>query len=96
MRIGLDFDNTLTADATLWAAFVSLAKKLGHTVVIVTARRDTHENRADLQDFLESREFPDIPIVFTNLRSKVAHMKNAGMPVDIWVEDDPLTCALGH
>ena len=96
MRIGLDFDNTLTADPTLWAAFVSLAQKLGHSVVIVTARRDNHENRADLTDFLESREFPSIPIFYTNLGSKIAHMKKLGMPVDIWVEDDPLTCALGH
>lgn len=96
MRIGLDFDNTLTADPQLFAGFVNFAKSRGHSVVLVTARRDNHENRATVQDFLESAGFPEITAFYTGLKSKIAFMKQAGLPVDVWIEDDPLTCALGH
>lgn len=96
MRIGLDFDGTLTADPQLFAGIVGLAKARGHSVVLVTARRDNHENRAEVQDFLDSAGFPEILKFFTSHTSKIAYMKTAGFPVDVWIEDDPLTCALGH
>lgn len=96
MRIGLDFDGTLTADPVLFAGFVNFAKSRGHSVVLVTARLDTHENRATIDDFLASADFPEVTTFFTGLQSKIAYMKTAGMPVDVWIEDDPLTCALGH
>lgn len=95
MRIGLDFDGTITADPALFACFVIFAKSRGHSVVVVTARRDNHENKAEVQDYLESAGFPEITAFFTSHRSKVEFMKEAGMPVDVWIDDDPKTCALG-
>jgi uncharacterized HAD superfamily protein len=96
MFIGIDFDNTLTADADLWRSFIDLAKSRGHKVVIVTARRGTFENVDFIDEWLKENSLPEMPIYFTGLRSKVKHMEELGIKVDIWIEDDPLTCALGH
>ena len=41
MLIALDYDETYTADPVLWDRFIGDANDHGHTVWIVTARRDT-------------------------------------------------------
>lgn len=37
-----------------------------------------------------------LPVYFTGLSSKVEYAKRAGLAVDIWIDDDPKRCALGH
>lgn len=95
MLIAIDFDETLTADAALWRMFVATANVLGHRVVCVTARRDTEENRETLSEWMESHGI-DLTVYFTGLGSKVEFMLARGMKVDIWIDDDPRKCALGH
>jgi hypothetical protein len=93
--IAIDFDETLTADPSLWAAFIDLARGQGHIVCCVTARRDTDENREDIEDWMQEHRI-DLRTHYTSLASKVDFMKRRGFAVDIWIDDDPRKCALGH
>lgn len=95
MLIAIDFDETLTKDAALWLAFIDSAKALGHRCVCVTARRGTKENIDILDNWLSENRI-DIPVFYTNLGSKIEYMERIGNKVDIWIDDDPKRCALGH
>lgn len=95
MLIAIDFDDTLTADAALWREFILASIKLGHRVVCVTARRDTDDNFETINAWMHSHGI-DLRTYFTGLSSKVEHMKKLGLKVDIWIDDDPRKCALGH
>lgn len=95
MLIAIDFDETLTMDAELWRGFVDLCSAGEHSVVCVTARRDTDENRDTLSEWMESHGI-NLRVYFTGLGSKTDFMAKCGMKVDIWIDDDPRKCALGH
>jgi len=95
VRIAIDFDDTLTADPRLWSLFINEAYTLGHYVICVTARRDTEENNEIIDQFMEEWGI-DLPVYFTSLQSKVDYKKARGVQVDIWIDDDPKRCALGH
>ena len=82
MTIGLDYDQTYTADPGLWDAFIALAKSRGHEVVCVTSRQQTEENAAEC----------DIKGVFTYMTSGSAkswYMEQHGVKVDVWIDDSP-------
>ncbi len=91
----MDFDDTLTADAALSLAYLEATKKLGHRMVCMTARRDTEENRETIENWMVSH-CVRMPVYFTNLGSKVEYAKKIGLKVDIWIDDDPKRCAMGH
>ena len=95
MRIAIDFDDTLTMDAALWRIFIASCTSLGHSVICVTARRDTDDNNESISQWMRSHGI-DLRVYYTGLASKVEHMKKLNMPVDIWIDDDPKKCALGH
>jgi hydroxymethylpyrimidine pyrophosphatase-like HAD family hydrolase len=95
MLIAIDFDDTLTMDAALWRAFVDACKSLGHQVVCVTARRDTDDNNETIDSWMHSHGL-DLRVYYSALGSKVEYMKNRGLKVDIWIDDDPRKCAMGH
>jgi hypothetical protein len=93
--IAIDFDDTLTADTKLWWAFTCFAKALNHRVVCVTARRDTSENREIVSEWMQDNGI-ELQVYYSSLGSKVDYMKGRGLDVDIWIDDDPRKCALGH
>lgn len=95
MLIAIDFDDTLTADAELWRGFIESATALEHHVVCVTARRDTDDNRETIREWMNSHGF-DLFTYFTGLGSKVDFMEKRGLKVNVWIDDNPRTCALGH
>ena len=94
-RIAMDFDETLTAAPLLFKKFVSDVREFGWDIILVTARRDTFENNETVNQFLDEWDI-DLPVYFTSLQSKVDYMKQIGVEVDIWIDDDPKRCALGH
>jgi hypothetical protein len=94
--IAIDFDDTLTADAELWLDFVRKANTRGHYVVCVTARRDTAENREWIHSWMKDNRIVNLYTHYTGLGSKVDYMERIGVKVDIWIDDDPRKCALGH
>lgn len=95
MLIAIDFDDTLTADSQLWLKFIESAKSLGHRIICVTARRDTEDNNESIDRWMTMHGV-HLPVYYTGLRSKVEYMKSLGHKVDIWIDDDPKRCALGH
>lgn len=95
MNIAIDFDDTLTADAKLWEVFIDHARKLGHTVYCVTARRDTDDNRESIDEWMRMHGIK-LNVWYTGLQSKVEFMRAKGIKIDIWIDDDPRRCALGH
>ena len=94
MLIAIDFDRTIDRDPALWREFIRLAREAGHLVALVTARRQTADNVDLIDEWLAAQQI-DLPVYFTNLRSKVAHMAAIGLNVDIWIDDNPRTCAMG-
>jgi hydroxymethylpyrimidine pyrophosphatase-like HAD family hydrolase len=95
LLIAIDFDETLTRDAALWSHFISFAQTRGHRVVCVTARRPTEDNRETIDEWMQSHGI-DIPVYYSALGSKVHFMEKHGHKVDIWIDDDPRKCAMGH
>ena len=82
----LDFDDSYTADRDLWRHFISNALTRGHTVLCVTARYDTPENREDLADMYRMK----IPVYYTGHAAKIWYMKEIwGISPDIWIDDQP-------
>lgn len=78
----LDYDGTYTRDPALWDAFIAAAKAAGHRVLIVTCRRDTEENVADVK-------VEGCPVIFTRLGSKAECCAKRGTNIDVWIDDDP-------
>lgn len=95
LNIAIDFDGTLTADPFLWSGFIHTAREVGHKVFVVTARRDTEENREELKEWMEAHGIK-ASVLFSSLGSKIALMKDRGIRVDIWIDDDPATLVRGH
>jgi hypothetical protein len=93
--IAIDFDDTFTAAPVLWASFIKAAVLDGHRIYCVTARRDTDENREILESKFNEHSV-DIPIVFSNLGSKLWTMAQRGIKVNIWIDDAPHALVHGH
>lgn len=93
--IAIDFDDTFTASPLLFSRFITQAIQMGHRVYCVTARRDTDENRDALSEFF-SNHGVSIPIVFSNLGSKMWTMEQRGIKVNIWIDDAPHALVHGH
>ena len=95
MLIAIDFDDTLTADPVMFRTLIAVVESFGHRTICVTARRDTSENREWVSDWLKEHGI-DLYVHYTAGASKVDHMARIGVKVDIWIDDDPRKCALGH
>lgn len=83
MKIALDFDDTYTADPPLWDSFIADAKSRGHTVIVVTGRRRTEENIAEVQ-------VPGCTVIFTELQAKEWYCSRYHKcTFDIWIDNEP-------
>lgn len=95
LTFALDFDDTFTACPELWSDFVQKSKELGHSWYMVTARRNTEENVETINALLDDWGC-QMPIVFSNLGSKLDVMRDRGLKVDIWIDDSPHAIVHGH
>ena len=85
LTIGLDFDDTFTADPDFWTKFIELAISFGHTVICISGRRETFDNRRELESAL-----PDgIKVLLSYDQPKADHAREKGYIVDIWIDDKP-------
>lgn len=81
----LDFDGTFTADVELWTKWIEMAQSRGHRVICITGRRELFENRRELDDAL-----PDnVDIFFSYDMPKMDYAEDAGITVDVWIDDWP-------
>lgn len=61
----------------------------------MTARRDTEENHQIIDEWLDQWGH-NLPVVFTNLGSKLEAVQRQGLEIDIWIDDDPTSLVNGH
>lgn len=89
MNIGLDYDDTYTADRRLWRDVIGLMKGYGHDVRFVTFRF-SEPNGYDNVDILYDAETLQIPVIFCNGVQKDEVCRQLGFFVDIWIDDFPV------
>lgn len=92
MRIAIDYDDTYTLNPKMWDQAINLFMLNGFSVIMVTARRDTEENREELEKASQGRW----RCYFTNLGSKTDFIRRRGMKVDVWIDDDPESLVHGR
>lgn len=85
MIIAIDYDDTYTADPSMWDQIIERFAAWGHVVHLVTCRRDTEENRAEV--CVEG--IPRHRHIFTGLAAKKWFMEQRGIRVDVWIDDNP-------
>ena len=85
MILGLDFDNTITADPNFWAQFVLLARSNQHRVTIVTNREGPND---DVEAFAKR---VGIDVIYAGDEYKAAAAYAAGKHVQVWIDDTPTT-----
>jgi HK97 family phage portal protein len=92
LTISIDFDRTFSADPELMGDFAAKAKEDGNTVVMITRREDTPEDRKVIEDTLgQYADAFDAVILAGPDTQKEAAAKQAGISVDIWIDDSPQT-----
>ena len=84
MNLSLDYDNTYTRDPKFWNDFITIAKMNGHNVYCVTMRylEEGHDVVNDLKDRVDG-------IYFTSRMAKEKFMYDAGISIDVWIDDMP-------
>lgn len=87
LKIGLDFDDTVSADIFGWTHVVNLMMSLGWDVRITTFRHET--GVSDNEDVLTFAKEVNIPVIFTNGKQKKHHTREIGWNPDIWIDDSP-------
>jgi hypothetical protein len=84
LTVAVDYDDTITADADLWRQVIAMFKSRGWVVVIVTDRRQTFDNRREIEQCVQG-----VPIYFAYDQPKRDYMESLGINVDIWIDDTP-------
>lgn len=79
MKIGLDYDNTITRDFQLWEIFVDLCLNRGHEVIIVTGRAPDQPISFKT----------DLPVVYAGNQWKSSAARSEGHLIDVWIDDEP-------
>jgi HK97 family phage portal protein len=92
LTISIDFDRTFAADPGLMGDFAAKAKADGNSVVMITRRSDTPEDRKFIEDTLGSyADAFDAVILAGPDTQKETAATQAGISVDIWIDDSPQT-----
>jgi hypothetical protein len=86
MIVALDFDDTYNLDPEFWSSFIDLAENKGHQVILATYRHETLDWDPLMED-LGKR----IQMFFTDGKAKRPFLKDLGLEVDIWIDDNPFS-----
>lgn len=78
LTIAIDYDGTITADPTAFYQVMAELAFAGHRVVICTGRA-----------FPPTETPPGLPVYCTAGQAKAEYMREQGVRVDIWIDDDP-------
>lgn len=84
--IAFDFDQTISDDPHLFTSVMGIFEHFGWHVIVVTYRLP-HVCPEDL-DFLKEKGYK---VYFTGHKAKDEFMREEGIHVDIWVDDEPQT-----
>jgi hypothetical protein len=94
VNIAIDLDGTLDRDPELWRMFIALCQQRKHRVVCVTSR-SVEDSEEAVEPWLASKNLL-LPVYYTDRGSKVDYMADHGYQIDIWIDDSPRQCAMGH
>lgn len=83
MLISLDYDDTFTKDPEFWLSFVKQAQERGHIVKCITMRFP------EGKDTMDPRLLELVEVIFTSHKGKKKFVRNLGIFVDIWIDDNP-------
>lgn len=86
VHIGIDFDDTISINESVWAKIIQTMIQAGWDVSIVSIRSNKDDNR-DIFEFADSLS---IPAFVTHGKQKAPFMDNIGRPVSIWIDDFPV------
>jgi hypothetical protein len=81
VQIALDWDGTFTACPATWVAFVTVARRNGHKVHIVTMRSP--------EEAIKLGSLHVDGIHYTSRKAKRAFMLARGINIDVWIDDVP-------
>lgn len=84
MKIGLDYDGTITSDPEGFYAFAKMMRARGHEVYIVTMRYPSECTHIP-------QEWTTVvnAICPTSRQPKKEHMLSKGIKIDVWIDDEP-------
>lgn len=85
ISIGLDWDDTVTREPEGFYNFVKSMRDLGHKVYIVTMRYPSECMNIPRQ-WINAVD----GVYPTSRGSKLKHMTEAGIKIDIWIDDNPI------
>ena len=93
MTLGIDFDGTITAAPAFWHQVLEMAIAAGHRPVVVSCRSANYENGMVITRWLGSLapkvQTKEMRVIFTNHESKIEAVKQAGLSIDVWIDDSP-------
>ena len=84
--IAFDFDQTISDHPHLFTSVMEVFEHFNWHVIVVTYRK-SHVAPEDL-DFLKEKCYK---VYFTGHKGKAEFMREEGIEVDIWVDDEPET-----
>ncbi|NBW23414.1 MAG: hypothetical protein EBR82_87285, partial [Caulobacteraceae bacterium] len=90
LTISMDFDRTFAADPQLWGEFARKSVAEGNTVVMISRRpeADREEVTKTLGEYADA--FSQVLLIGSD-KLKADAAKDAGIKVDVWVDDSPQT-----
>lgn len=86
LTIGLDYDNTYSADPECFRAIIRCFQSMGHEVLCVTMR---HHELDWLDEFKTLQDKYGVDTVFCNGYAKRKVTQDMGIGIDIWIDDTP-------
>lgn len=84
MNISLDYDNTYTRDPVMWDGIISMMRRYGHTVYVVTMRYPTEGE--EVERYLAHQVDR---IIYTSRKGKMDFLQREMTAIDIWIDDMP-------
>lgn len=81
VKVGLDYDNTITLDPDTWSCIIRIMQLAGWEICVTTWR--PLEERAEVDQFVSSLPIP-IPVIYCN-----GVAKRTLFDADIWIDDKP-------
>jgi HK97 family phage prohead protease len=90
LLISIDYDKTFTAAPGLWRSFIADATARGNRVCCITRRADDEKNREELRLAFAELDVAQVLLAGPE-RQKRQAAAEAGLEVDIWIDDAPET-----
>ena len=84
MILALDYDGTYTKDPVMWQAIIPVFRAAGHEVFCCTMRTPKEVSSMD------PNLLKHVQVITTSRAAKGPFMEALGIPVDIWIDDNPM------